>query len=208
MRFTGQNKKKINARYFLDEADIPKDFLPTSKKKQAGLSGCKGAKELQEVLVRNHPLYSALIAFSDMKDAPLQRFKQMVSDGVIGHYYVGAVNAFIKKILEKEIAPRNNINSGYTDDMEGYKAICRDIFDLNNMMIYWEDKSQKPTSDTKETAPSNEFNYKEPELGRATTPAEIGIKKTSLREAEARDNSYNRLKDEKNKKLFEALIKG
>jgi len=208
MRFTGQNKKNMNPRYFLNEAEIPKDFLPTSKEKQAGLSGCKGAKELQEVLVRNHPLYSALIAFSDVKDAPLQRFKQMVSDGVIGHYYVGAVNAFIKKILEKEIAPRNNISSGYTDNMEGYKAVCRDIFDLNNMMIYWEDKNQKATSDNKETAPSSEFDYKEPELGQIKSPEELGIKKTSLREAKTRDASYNTIKEEKNKKLFEALIKG
>lgn len=226
MKFTGQNKKVKNPRYFLNEAEEGDfrgekiaTYLPTSGKKE-GIPGCKGASELQKLLVSNYPVYEMIITSFMSPEDPnfknVQRLKEMLSDGVIGHYYVLPINAFIEKILGKKREPKNNVNTGYTDDMEGYKAICRDMFDLTQMMIQWEQKDMPSSQESepeldsmdKDEIVSLPLGSEEGLKGPVRSPEEIGIKKTKLKEAKLRDNSYDRLKNEKNRKLFNALIKG
>jgi hypothetical protein len=245
MKFNGQNKKRVDARYFLNEEEgftskeagkAAAKYLPTPGKKR-GVSGCAGAGELQKLLVDNYPVYQLVMNsnYLDPNLISLQRFRKMLSDEIVGHYFVVAINSFLEKILEKKIAPRNNMNSSYTDDMEGYKAVCRDMEDLITMMKYWESANSKSLDKQKQEVPPTP----------ATTPAEpvssIGRKieepkegdemkgelgpeiyhngewipkseyeqlKRGLKEAKRRDASYNKLKEEKNKKLFNALIKG
>lgn len=251
MRFTGQNKKAINPKYFLNEGVEDSEgsaiasYLPTPGKKK-GIPGCKGAGELQKLLVDNYMVYQIILGSisTDKSLSNFERFKQMLSDGIIGHYYVLPINAFIQKILGVKRTPKNNVNTGYTDDMEGYKAICRDMFDLTQMMTQWQQNSEEAVQGS-EIATTKPETPKTPEAPKTSTPEQpsglIGRKigepeegqemltdlgpkvfhngewipkseyeqlQKGLEEAKKRDRSYNRLKEEKNNKLFKALIKG
>lgn len=227
MRFTGQNKKGINPRYFLNEEVTPRPIetvKPSEVTERGVVRNCPGAKEAQAVIVRALPSFAQVLASTVPEKDPL-KIRKKLTDGIIGLYFTTAINYMIKTIAERPLTPqRNNINNGYEYNLNGYKAVCRDLQQLKDMAVTFTSKTQ-PTivspekelaaveGDTREGDDGTEVYHNGQWIPETTYEMEKGQSTLSkriqaLQEANNRDNSYNRIREEKNKKLFNALVKG
>ena len=168
MRFTEQNKKRTNPRYFLNEGlseEVNPRSLETVKPgetiERGVVKGCKGALEVQKLLVQAYPTYKEFLSKKNQVD-PL-RIRKKLTDGIIGLYFAAAINSFIRASLGIELNPqRNDINYGYEYNIRGYRAICRDMENIKNLVLTMLPQ-QSPSGTTPEKAgaqpeaPSSQF---------------------------------------------------
>lgn len=175
------------------------------------------------------PIQQALFAAISKYNPALSNnaaLKRRLSDGVVGHTTIQAINLI-------STASRGAGIPSFSDDKKGFAEVCRldrktskaivdaisslnmqVISALSNLMLKDEDKrTEIPTGISGTSKVPKDLNirygpqnWQVPESGLLQPrPEEAG---RSLEESKARDASYNTLKEQKNKKLFEALIKG
>jgi len=207
MRFGDQNKKKIDPRYFLNEQINEQTPSAPSKPKMGKSPGiaCRGAFELQKLLVANYSSYKSFMEKDPKIQADPYNVRKKLSDGKVGLYFASAINSFIAKNQGKEsfiqLPLTNNPSTGYKLDLTGYKAICRDMEALTTMMKQYQ-KDQEPTVTATPVQPDQ---FSDQEVTRTTKSPEAPVPPVILK-LESVEKSYNKIYNEKHKKLFEALV--
>ena len=242
MRFTGQNKKNLNVRYFLNEADERVDI-------QGEPMYIKGKRPVD---VKGEPLY---IRGGLPKVRQLQNLLKVA--GLYGKKVDGIVGPeTIKAVEQMAGVPAGTTNKQeIIDNVESYlmwaskaasaaggaavaDAIKKSEYtptglgaDIAAASAYQAGKAVPPVSATQKEKPISKTPQQpssfigrkigEPKEG-DVMKGELGPEvyhngewmpqseyqqlKKGLEEAKSRDTSYNRIRDEKNKKLFEALV--
>ena len=173
------------------------------------------------------PIQQALFAAISKYNPALSNnaaLKKRLSDGVVGHTTIQAINLISTASKEAGIP-------SFSDDRKGFAEVCRldrktskaivdaissldmrVISALSNLVLRDEDKRTEITTGISGTSKVPKDlnirygpqNWQVPESGLLQPrPEEAG---RSLEESKARDASYNALKDQKSKKLFEALM--
>lgn len=235
MRFTGQNKKNIDPRYFHNE--LLKEAASTVDAGETVFT-IKQPKTLEEKIMYLQEMLSLVGAY------------QGEIDGLIGPLTVQAIakvgasqvkyDPTLKKALYK-LNPEK-----ITRDIDGYIAMAKDAkkeayakfqkgSEAEKQALAGPEKPEPKTATKSEkkpippTPPATQQNKMMPKAnynpkegdemigelgpvifhnGKWIPKSEYEQLKKGLEEAKSRDNSYNRIKEEKNKKLFEALVKG
>jgi len=107
---------------------------PSETIERGVVKGCRGAFEVQSLLVQTYPSFKDFLAKQPSID-PL-RIRKKLTDGISGLYFAAAVNSRIRATLGRELIPqRNNMNYGYEYNKRGYRAICRDMEEIKNLAL-------------------------------------------------------------------------
>lgn len=259
MRFTGQNKKKLDARYFLNEAiynqdpdfqvvvDIVQDtFMNKQVLTPPELEALDANFKKLKVLDQSNELdtyETAKKAYEflqkrtlkgfDVPEEPISattslgkiatkgkgyagkcdiaRLIQTAARGIIQKSSISNKQKILKRLSDNIMGPTtlsvinlvaSRIGSQkFPLNQSGFAEACSKPEGFASLVIQELLKLDPQTIAQAVTGGGSGEMYAQDDISREIT-------ESKLFESKERDNSYNRIKDEKNKKLFEALIKG
>lgn len=237
MRFVEQNKKRTNPKYFLnEESESPDSWRKTSPEREAAFKRALslGDRGTQKTTPPAAPMPSAAeptqkISGTNIQLDPKTKIKNIQANlntlkfaaipdnemGIVGPKTINGIRRSLNAVTNE--TPHSETYLSAKQKLIDRKEILSNLDFYENLtkdVVYsksWESLA-KAKAELKKAGEKRTFNIGDEKISGTTSqkspldlsPEEIG----PVRESKLRDASYNRINEQKQKKLFEALIKG